>query len=90
MADDKVKRGISYSAGGAYSAATLGDTFGEEKWTRYPQTIDKEYYSAIGEVAARWAWLEFKIKQDAELLAGLQVTAQEITDALKGRPSRYA
>jgi hypothetical protein len=167
----------------------------ETKWTRYPQTIDAGYYAAIGEVCARWAWLEFQlgviaretlginkpegfaitggmsmrsvttvllaltlgglpknrpelrnainalatklnkigdmrnqyahalwpyekpgnpqlgivrfktpedrnslkwlkktineIKQDAEFLAALQVTAQDLTDALKGRPSKY-
>src|SRR5438105_4967430 len=30
------------------------------KWTRYPQTINAEYYVAIGEICARWSWLEFQ------------------------------
>lgn len=31
------------------------------KWTTYPQTIDKEYYAAIGEICQRWSWLEFQL-----------------------------
>ncbi len=30
-------------------------------WTRYPQTLPPEYYAAIGEICARWSWLEFQL-----------------------------
>lgn len=63
---NKEERGLDHSASGAYSHAKLGGA-----WTRYPQTIPPEYYQAIGEICARWAWLEFQLGVIAREMLGI-------------------
>lgn len=33
----------------------------EDPWTAYPQSLSKDYYEGIGEICARWSWLEFQL-----------------------------
>jgi hypothetical protein len=43
-----------------FSAGPLKEA-GLPWWTRYPPTIDGTYYEAIGEICARWTWIEFQL-----------------------------
>ena len=56
-----------WSATGAVSAAT----FPWPAWTRFPPDLPSEYYQAIGEVCARWSWLERQLAVIARETLGI-------------------
>jgi hypothetical protein len=49
----------SHSAS-AIGLFTIANWHSGEYWSKYPPNLPPEYYTAIGEICHRWAWLEFQ------------------------------
>ena len=93
--NEKTRNAIADLAKQLYNVGELRNEYAHSLWGYESQYNDKLGIIKLKKPQDRneLNWINkplIKIQQDAKFLADLQVTAQEITDALKGRRSRFA
>jgi len=71
---------VSVSATGSFS---IERWHSGEYWSKYPPNLPPDYYTAIGEIAQRWAWLEFQCAVIAREVARLdKPTGRALTSGM--------